>query len=118
MDFRALVSWGSRSWPVGINNSALGSALRMRVFSPKTGTTLEICFAYLLRVRPMKWKQTAQPARLEQVLENGVVQCHLSPRNCKLKDGQHGFCGVRANQGGRLVTLNYGKSVHATEETI
>jgi pyruvate formate lyase activating enzyme len=35
-----------------------------------------------------------------------------------MKDGQHGFCGVRANRGGRLVTLNYGKSVHITEETI
>jgi len=35
-----------------------------------------------------------------------------------IKEGQHGFCGVRANRGGRLVTLNYGKSVHATEETI
>ncbi len=66
----------------------------------------------------MNWKQTAHPARLEEVLENDVVRCHLSPRNCTLKDGQHGFCGVRANQGGRLVSLNYGKSVHATEETI
>lgn len=66
----------------------------------------------------MNWKQTAHPARLEEVLENNVVRCHLSPRNCTMKDGQHGFCGVRANQGGRLVSLNYGKSVHATEETI
>jgi pyruvate formate lyase activating enzyme len=51
-------------------------------------------------------------------MENGTVRCHLSPRNCTLKEGQHGFCGVRANRGGRLVSLNYGKSVHATEETI
>jgi pyruvate formate lyase activating enzyme len=35
-----------------------------------------------------------------------------------MKEGQHGFCGVRANRDGRLVSLNYGKSVHATEETI
>ncbi|RKH56238.1 AmmeMemoRadiSam system radical SAM enzyme [Corallococcus llansteffanensis] len=55
---------------------------------------------------------------MEELLPNGVVRCHLSPRNCTLKEGQHGFCGVRANRNGRLVTLNYGKSVHATEETI
>ncbi|HEX8706691.1 MAG TPA: AmmeMemoRadiSam system radical SAM enzyme [Pyrinomonadaceae bacterium] len=64
------------------------------------------------------WKETSHPARLEEILENGVVRCHLSPRNCTIKEGQHGFCGVRANRNGRLVSLNYGKSVHATEETI
>jgi pyruvate formate lyase activating enzyme len=64
------------------------------------------------------WRSTTHPARLEEILEDGVVRCHLSPRNCTLKVGQHGFCGVRANRDGRLVSLNYGKSVHATEETI
>ena len=64
------------------------------------------------------WRETSHPARLEELLEDGVVRCHLSPRNCTMKQGQHGFCGVRANRGGRLVSLNYGKSVHATEETI
>lgn len=64
------------------------------------------------------WRETFRPALLEEVLPQGVVRCHLSPRNCQLKDGAHGFCGVRANRGGRLVTMNYGKSVHATEETI
>ncbi|MCC6554903.1 MAG: AmmeMemoRadiSam system radical SAM enzyme [Polyangiaceae bacterium] len=64
------------------------------------------------------WRETYRQARLEEILEDGVVRCHLSPRNCTLKEGQHGFCGVRANRGGRLVTMNYGKSVLATEETI
>ena len=66
----------------------------------------------------MNWNQTFHPARLEERLEDNVVRCHLSPRNCRMKEGQHGFCGVRANREGRLVSLNYGKSVHATEETI
>lgn len=65
-----------------------------------------------------EWRDTSRPAAMEEVLPDGVVRCHLSPRLCTLKEGQHGFCGVRMNQGGRLVTLNYGKSVHATEETI
>lgn len=64
------------------------------------------------------WQQESHPARLEEIMDGGVVRCHLSPRNCTLKEGQHGFCGVRANRGGRLVSLNYGKGVHNTEETI
>jgi pyruvate formate lyase activating enzyme len=66
------------------------------------------------------WKnqRDPHPAKLEERLEDGVVRCHLSPRNCRIRPGQHGFCVVRANRGGRLVTLNYGRSVHATEETI
>lgn len=64
------------------------------------------------------WRDEYRQARLEELLADGVVRCHLSPRTCVIKPGQHGFCGVRANREGRLVTLNYGKSVHATEETI
>lgn len=65
-----------------------------------------------------KWKEQYHQARLEEVLPGGVVKCHLSPRNCTLSEGQSGFCRVRANRAGRLVTLNFGKSVHVTEETI
>jgi len=64
------------------------------------------------------WRQSSHPARLEERLDDHVVRCHLSPRNCTLKPGQHGFCGVRKNIDGHLVTLNYGKSVQLTEETI
>ncbi|MEU6486136.1 AmmeMemoRadiSam system radical SAM enzyme [Streptomyces sp. NPDC046887] len=64
------------------------------------------------------WNSEARPARLEERLDDDVVRCHLSPRNCRIRPGQHGFCMVRANRDGRLVTLNYGRSVHATEETI
>ncbi len=66
------------------------------------------------------WKnqRDPHPARLEERLEDDVVRCHLSPRHCRIRPGQHGFCMVRANRDGRLVSLNYGRSVHATEETI
>lgn len=69
-------------------------------------------------MQEMKWKEEGYPARLEERLPDDVVRCHLSPRNCKIRPGQHGFCMVRANRDGRLVSLNYGRSVHATEETI
>ncbi|MEV5885332.1 AmmeMemoRadiSam system radical SAM enzyme [Streptomyces sp. NPDC052020] len=65
-----------------------------------------------------KWQENGYPARLEERLPDNVVRCHLSPRNCRIRPGQHGFCMVRANRDGRLVSLNYGRSVHATEETI
>lgn len=65
-----------------------------------------------------KWRSSWRPARLGETLPGGLVRCRLSPRNCTLKDGQDGFCGVRGNRGGELVTMNYGKSVHITEETI
>jgi pyruvate formate lyase activating enzyme len=61
---------------------------------------------------------TYQQARLEQILPDGRVRCHLSPRNCTLREGQNGFCKVRGVRNGRLVTMNYGKSVHPTQETI
>jgi pyruvate formate lyase activating enzyme len=64
------------------------------------------------------WRETSVQARLEEQLANGVVRCHLSPRNCTMREGQHGFCGVRGNRNGRLVSFNYGKSVHLTQETI
>ncbi|MDB5101775.1 MAG: AmmeMemoRadiSam system radical enzyme [Cyanobacteria bacterium RYN_339] len=64
------------------------------------------------------WFDDSHPAMLEEKLENGMVKCHLSPRNCVIAEGRRGFCGVRANKDGNLVTLNYGKSVHATVETI
>lgn len=64
------------------------------------------------------WRDDPYPAQLGEQLENGAVRCHLSPRNCKIRPGQHGFCRVRVNRDGRLYTANYGRSVHATEETI
>ncbi|SOE10450.1 pyruvate formate lyase activating enzyme [Streptomyces sp. 2323.1] len=65
-----------------------------------------------------KWQEVGYPARLEERLPDDVVRCHLSPRKCRIRPGQHGFCMVRGNRDGRLVSLNYGRSVHATEETI
>jgi pyruvate formate lyase activating enzyme len=44
-------------------------------------------------------------------LGRGIVQCHLCPRQCILKEGQRGVCGVRENIGGQLYSLNYGRTV-------
>src|ERR1051326_2414745 len=65
-----------------------------------------------------RWTESWEEARLWKPLEHGIVQCGLSPRHCVIPPGEKGFCRVRVNRDGRLVTLNYGKSVHATEEVV
>lgn len=49
---------------------------------------------------------------------SGTVTCKLSPRNCIIREGHMGHCGVRGNVGGELYTFNFGKSVEATMEFI
>ncbi len=43
-------------------------------------------------------------------LEDGRVQCDICPRTCRLRDGQRGFCFVRANERGQIVLTTYGRS--------
>jgi pyruvate formate lyase activating enzyme len=38
-----------------------------------------------------------------------AVECNLCIINCKIKEGDAGFCGVRENQKGKLYTSIYGK---------
>lgn len=38
-------------------------------------------------------------------IPDGRVRCTLCPRECTLREGQHGYCGVRENRGGALHTL-------------
>lgn len=53
---------------------------------------------------------TAHPARWWHRLEDGRLQCDVCPRECKLTDGQKGFCFVRAREGDGLVLETYGRS--------
>ncbi len=47
-------------------------------------------------------------AKYYQKLAGQKVQCDLCPNECIIIDGRLGFCGVRKNQEGVLITLNYG----------
>ena len=42
-------------------------------------------------------------------LENKSVQCDLCPRECKIKEGEKGYCKVRHNVNGKLSSLVYSK---------
>jgi len=48
--------------------------------------------------------RAGHPARWWRPLENGRVHCELCPRDCRPGPGQPGFCLVRRNEGGALVT--------------
>ena len=65
----------------------------------------------------MWWKERHDPARFGEALSTGV-RCGLCPRSCHLAEGTLGFCGVRGNHKGQLVTLTYGKGVEPTEEVV
>ena len=45
-----------------------------------------------------------------QAVGDGRVQCDVCPRECRLRDGQRGFCFVRKNRGGEVVLDTYGRS--------
>lgn len=44
-------------------------------------------------------------------LENSRVRCRTCSQFCVLEPGRRGKCGVRENQDGRLMALNYGKII-------
>lgn len=49
-------------------------------------------------------------ARYWHAVSGGKIQCDLCPRECKLQDGQRGFCFVRARQDDGIVLTTYGRS--------
>ncbi len=49
-------------------------------------------------------------ARWWRPLENGKLLCFLCPRLCEIPEGKAGFCFIRKNEGGRLLSLGYGRS--------
>jgi pyruvate formate lyase activating enzyme len=52
----------------------------------------------------------AREARYWEPIGDGRVRCTLCPRDCRLREGQAGFCFVRENAGGKLVTSAWGRS--------
>jgi pyruvate formate lyase activating enzyme len=52
----------------------------------------------------------AHPTRFWHRLPDGRVQCDVCPRACRLREGQRGFCFVRARLGDAVVLTTYGRS--------
>ena len=50
------------------------------------------------------------PTRFWHRLSDGRIQCDVCPRACRLREGQRGFCFVRAREGDAVVLTTYGRS--------
>jgi len=50
-------------------------------------------------------------AMLYETLSGSRVRCNLCAHHCVMADGKRGICQVRENQGGRLYTLVYGRTI-------
>jgi pyruvate formate lyase activating enzyme len=49
------------------------------------------------------------PARWWRAEEGGKILCYLCPRLCRIGEGQAGFCYIRQNVGGNLLSIGYGR---------
>jgi pyruvate formate lyase activating enzyme len=52
---------------------------------------------------------TAREAGFYKRRKDNSVTCSLCIKKCKIKPGDTGFCGVRFNDGGKLMSLSYGR---------
>jgi len=57
-------------------------------------------------------------AILYDKLADSKVRCTACARYCEIKDGQVGLCGIRANEGGKLDLLVYGKVITGNVDPI
>ena len=53
---------------------------------------------------------STHPARWWRMRHDARIECQLCPRECKLRDGQRGFCFVRQRVGEQLLLTTYGRS--------
>ncbi|RKZ38260.1 MAG: AmmeMemoRadiSam system radical SAM enzyme, partial [Gammaproteobacteria bacterium] len=77
-------------------------------------TTYKRIHKHMITLEPQNGKE----GKLWHRRDDNKIVCDLTPRHCVMKEGQKGFCGVRMNHGGKLMTVNYGRSVSMTEEVI
>jgi pyruvate formate lyase activating enzyme len=52
----------------------------------------------------------SHPARWWHQEDDGKLVCTLCPRLCRLGEGQAGFCYIRKNESGKMVSLGYGRT--------
>lgn len=57
-------------------------------------------------------------AKFYEKRDDGSVHCFLCAQHCRVKPGEVGKCGVRRNESGRLMSLNYGRLVAESVDPI
>ncbi len=63
-------------------------------------------------------KNNLKEAYLYERKENNKVDCFLCEHRCRIKPSEFGFCGVRENRSGKLVTHVYGNAIAANSDPI
>ena len=92
------------------------NVLTRRAFLKKCGLGLGAMSALSLcggmsaaRARsPQKGLIKTAPAEFSSKTAGGQVRCELCPRECVIPSGKRGFCRVRENRQGALISLAYG----------
>ncbi|MBF0252713.1 MAG: AmmeMemoRadiSam system radical SAM enzyme [Candidatus Omnitrophica bacterium] len=69
------------------------------------------CFFYPAQAMPEANENNLKTAAFWTPMENNKIRCDLCPRKCLLSQGQEGFCRVRCNIDGVLITKSYGRPV-------
>jgi pyruvate formate lyase activating enzyme len=62
--------------------------------------------------------ETYHKARYYEKLADGIVECHLCPRRCRVSDLERGYCGVRENVAGEYYTLVHSRVCSANIDPI
>jgi pyruvate formate lyase activating enzyme len=57
-------------------------------------------------------------ARFYNKLNDGIIECQLCPRKCRVSDLERGYCGVRENKAGEYYTLVYSRACSANIDPI
>lgn len=48
-------------------------------------------------------------SRFSAVFKDDTLRCVICPRMCVIKPGNRGFCGIKENKNGRIISLTYGQ---------
>lgn len=67
---------------------------------------------------PAENRNNLHPARYYEKLPDGIIECRLCPRKCRVSDLERGYCGVRENIGGAYYTLVHSKACSANIDPI
>ena len=67
---------------------------------------------------PAENRSDLHPARYYEKLPDGIIECRLCPRKCRVSDLERGYCGVRENIGGEYYTLVHSKACSANIDPI
>jgi len=87
--------------------------------APKAKRALERAASFPISLAEIRAKNLSlREARYWKALDGQRVQCSLCPFECEIPEGERGACKTRANVGGTLRCLTYGRPVAVHDDPI